>query len=214
MGKLNRSEWLYSKLLHLYPTGYRRRFAEEMQQNFRDFQREYKQSGRTAASLWVGTSADLVVGAINQHIELIRSREMKASFDQSADTKSFYIGVGLMVPAGVFFLAAITSSLLHLPTLNNISYIGIRLLLFMVALIALPLLAVVINIIALLRSAVKDHQSVFAWSFIKQYFWTLAIVLIALGWVAFLFGHDTVGCAVQYLPQLKWQAFQRCNPIH
>jgi len=215
MGSVNRADRVYERLLQVYPRAYRQRFGLEMRQVLRDIYREHTEASRPAWLLWGRTLADLGMGAVTQHSEVIRSKMvMKQYFSNSANQKSFLWGVALMVPAGLFFLFASMSSLLNYSYLNNIKYKGATLYLFLTCLIVLPLLAVTINILPLAHQVVQKKEGIISLAFIKRNFWTFAVMIVGLGWIAFLFGHDTVGCAVQYLPQLKWQAFQHCAATH
>jgi hypothetical protein len=81
-------------------------------------------------------------------------------------------------------------------------------------LVVLPLVAATINLVALARRMERREVPVWSLQFVRRYFWTLALVFVALGWVAFLYGHDTFGCGVQNLPALDWDGFRRCAAAH
>lgn len=207
MGRLSRAERWYGRLLRLYPGAYRERFEGEMRQVFRDL---YREQGHPAAGFWARLTADLVVGAAAEHIAIMRSGNMKLYLSNSADQRMLYWGVGLMTPAGLFFLAA-ASGLLHqaqLPHLHTHFPVMPLLIAF------LPMLAIVINVAALAMRAAERKVPVFSYKFAGQNFWTLALIVVALGWLALLFGHDTVGCAVQNLPHLDWAGFRHCAATH
>jgi len=74
------SEWVYGWLLALYPKRFRREFAEQMQQTFRDARRSTYQRGGSGAllTLWLLTLFDLFASALrerSQNKELVMSRE-------------------------------------------------------------------------------------------------------------------------------------------
>ena len=207
MDRLTRAERRYARLLRLYPGAYRERFGPEMRQTFRDL---YRERGSQPGRFWAGLLADAVRGAAAEHAALIRSGNMKLYFSNSADQRVLAWGVGLMAPAGLFFLAAVLGLLRQsrLPLLPA----SLPVLPILVAL--LPAIAIAINLLALAGQIGKRKERVFSRKFAVRYFWTLALVAVSAGWLVFLFGHDTLGCAVNYLPLLRWNDFQHCAATH
>lgn len=207
MGRLSRAERWYGRLLRLYPAVYRERFGDEMEQVFRDL---YREQPRPAAGFWLRMSADAVAGAATEHVGLIRSGNMKLYLSNSADQRVLYWGVGLMAPAGLFFLAAVLGLLraANLPAPPA----ALPILPFLVA--VLPVAALAINVLALAKSIAQHKEPLFSLRFARRYFWTLALIAVAALWLVFLFGHDTIGCALHYLPLLRWSDFQYCAATH
>ena len=138
---------------------------------------------------------------------------MKQFFSNSADYTTLLVGVILMVPAGLFFIAGSIVQLFNLPSLNGL-YSGQRLYIFMGLLIIAPLLAVVLNAVPLVIRIVKSPRVVLRWSIFVRYFWTFAIMAAGLLWIAFVYDHDGIACAAHFLPQLQWQNYRHCVAIH
>jgi len=103
-----RQEATYAKLLQLYPTSYRRQFAEPMQQMFVDLCHERTQNGLDTRGLAYRLYAETLMGALTQHLQETR---MNLKTTQAKVT----IGVGLI---GIIAAIAIlsnrpTAQLLH-----------------------------------------------------------------------------------------------------
>lgn len=207
MGRLSRAERWYGRLLHLYPKAYRERFGEEMRQVFCDLYRDQHQA---SAGWWWRLTTDAVFGAAREHVALMRSQDMKLYLSHSADQRVLVWGVGMMVPAGLFFVAAALGWLrsANLPLLHW----PVPVITFLIAF--LPVVAMVINMVALAKQAATRRVPMLSGQFVSRYFWTLALIVAAAGWLAFLFGHDTIGCAVQSLPRLDWAGYRQCLAVH
>jgi len=201
------AEKAYSVLLWLYPNPHNTRYNTEMRQVFRDI---YRDSPRHGAGFWAPLIADSLTSASREHISLIRTSGMKQYFANSSNGRTLAWGAGLMVPSGAFFLIA-ALGLLQTAQLPDVpAYLPV--LPFLIAF--LPVVAIVINVIALARAIARSKHAVLSWKFIGHNFWTLVVIAAALGWLALLFGHDTAGCAIKYLPAVNWHGFQHCNAIH
>jgi hypothetical protein len=135
---------------------------------------------------------------------------MKQYFANSAGGRTLAWGVGLMAPAGLFFLVGVLG-ILHTAQLVKLPLVLPTL---PILIAVLPVVAIIINVGALIHAGHRDRLPVLSISFAHRYFWTLATIAVALGWLGLLFGHDTVGCAVHYLPMLQWQTFQHCAATH
>ncbi|HEY2003709.1 MAG TPA: hypothetical protein VGH44_01175 [Candidatus Saccharimonadia bacterium] len=207
MSRQSRAERWYGHLLRLYPADYRERFGVEMQQTFRDLYREQR---HPAAGFWARLAADAVRGAASENLALMRSGEMKLYWSNSADQRVLAWGIGLMAPAGLFFMAAAAGVLrrVQLPVLRP------SLPVLQILIVVLPLVALAINAVALARQITKRRDRGLSEKFVTKYFWTLALMIVAGGWLVLLFGHDTIGCALQNLPMLNWAGFQHCSATH
>jgi len=207
MDRLSRAERRYGQLLRLYPATYRERFGAEMRQTFRDL---YREQQYPAPGFWARLAADAIWGAAAENLALTRSGEMKLFWSHSADQRMLAWGVGLMAPAGLFFVAAVSGVLRHaqLPLLKP------SLPVLPVLIAVLPLVALAINAAALARQTARHKDRVLSEEFVTKYFWTLALMVLAAGWLVLLLGHDTIGCAVHNLPALNWAGFQHCAATH
>jgi predicted permease len=68
---LSVDERLYRGLLHLYPTDFRRRFAREMIEAFRDERRDALRNGQSATAFWLALFPDLVTQAAAERLASI-----------------------------------------------------------------------------------------------------------------------------------------------
>jgi hypothetical protein len=68
---MNRHEWIYRRLLRLYPAAFRARYGDAMISLFREQLRDARSSGERSqiASLWARCLVDLVVTIPKQHLE-------------------------------------------------------------------------------------------------------------------------------------------------
>jgi hypothetical protein len=68
---MNRHEWIYRRLLRLYPAAFRARYGDAMISLFREQLRDARSSGERTeiASLWARCIADLLVTVPRQHLE-------------------------------------------------------------------------------------------------------------------------------------------------
>ena len=207
MGRLTSPERWYGRLLALYPAGYRQRFEAEMRQTFRDL---YRERPAHPTRFWLGLTTDLLTSAAGEHLSLIRSTNMKLHLSNSASQRTLVWGVGLMAPAGLFFVLAVAGVFRH----ANPPQLPASFPLLPVLIALLPAVALAINLLALAGTASHRDVPLFSLRFIRRYFWTLALIAASALWLIFLFGHDTVGCATQFLPHLQWTQFRHCSAAH
>jgi hypothetical protein len=68
---MNRHEWIYRRLLRLYPAAFRARYGDAMISLFREQLRDARSSGERnqIASLWARSIVDLVVTIPKQHFD-------------------------------------------------------------------------------------------------------------------------------------------------
>jgi hypothetical protein len=87
------TERLYRGLLHLYPAGFRARFADDMAQLFGDQMRMARTEGPPAAvaATWVRAIADLMTTAVSEHIR--RDQTVAHSLALPPSTSSRLLGL-------------------------------------------------------------------------------------------------------------------------
>lgn len=210
MSRLSRAESCYAALLRLYPAAYRHRFETQMRQTFRDL---YRDQSRHGVVFWTRLALDTFTGATREQATVTRSLDMHKITTMSANQRALYAGLVLMLPAVLF--VAVGTGLQIMPPHHYLGQeLHLPLHLMQIMLVAFPLLALAINLAALVGTAARRRQSLLSFSFIKRYLLTLVLLAVALGWLAVLFGHDTIGCAAQNLPLLHWQAFRHCAAAH
>lgn len=105
---LGRSERLYAGFLHLYPSGFRARYADEMIVLFGDQMRDARASGRGGLAMaWIRTSFDIGSSAIGEHLR--RDRVMAQSLATFEPTRGMRL-LGLIgLIGGVLLLWAFLS---------------------------------------------------------------------------------------------------------
>jgi hypothetical protein len=187
-----------------------------MRQTFRDLYRESKDAHHNLAPFWLAVIGDSLSEAVHQYFELAkRPDEIKAYLRSNASSKSLLWGVALMVPAAVFLLVAIVAEILGQGPLGVLySSPLFQRNALVVIVVVLPVLAIAINGVALLNKIGNKHESLLSWRVVQKYFWTLAFLGLSLAWLAFIVGHDTVGCAVENLFLLQWHGFRACVASH
>ncbi len=99
-------ERIYRRLLRLYPTAFRARYAEPMAQLFADQLRDGREAGAPAGSLrlWARTVGDLITSALSQHLERDRTVARSAATVPSFSARALGIagvlaGLVLIIPA-------------------------------------------------------------------------------------------------------------------
>lgn len=210
MGRLSRAEQWYARLLRLYPPAYRRRFATEMRQTFRDLYRDYNGSPVT---FWLRLSMDAAAGAGREYALTIGGLNMKKMSTLSANTSALYWGAVLLLPAALFFVASTGFAIIR-PHWYIAQQLHLPLRWLQVSLVGLPAAAAAINIVPLARRVQEHREPLLSWRFVGRYVLTLTLIAVSLGWLVVLFGHDTMGCALHYLPQLKLHDFGHCARTH
>jgi hypothetical protein len=98
-------ERLYRWLLHVYPSSFRTRHADEMVQLFGDQLRDARSSGAAAgaAGVWLRAVPDLVRTAASEHLR--RGRPVAHSMGDAPSTSSRLLGLAGIV-GGIVLLAA------------------------------------------------------------------------------------------------------------
>ncbi len=108
---------------------------------------------------------------------------MKINIKNTASTKALIWGIALITPIPLSVLAVMVSENLRLRLLNDASLNNVS----FVIQIVLPIIALVINLVALLQSSHAKTLPFTSWTGVKHYFWTIVLILVVLAWVAFIF---------------------------
>jgi len=176
----------YSRLLWLYPAGYRMQYEEQMLQTLADM---LDDPGRSKASIWARTVLDLPVSAIYQQLSYeggIMKNETPSYMKRSA-----LLGSIMLLP---FWAVVIINSLNNhsIPSSHDWE------LTYKLLLVGLPVIAFLLNIAAFWRWVATRHK--LGTSYLKSLFdfrhnWTV-LVVAGLGLLIALFVpfHDSVHC--------------------
>jgi len=177
----------YSALLHLYPTSYRKEYGEQMLQTLADMLDDPE---RHRTAVWMQTILDLPVSITKQQLTYAGATMMTTPHYIKHNAR---IGAWMLAP---FFLLVL---------FNAISDQWLRRTLFWhptflyVWMILLPAIAILLNVIALLRWIQTQHRDSRKnlWQSLKNvysYWPTLAIITVGIGVFLLIFWHDSVHC--------------------
>jgi len=200
----------YSKLLRLYPKPYRTQYGDQMLQTLADML-ENAPTARQRFSVWARTVIDLPISLVNQQLNYVG--EIMIHETPKYVKNSAIAGAAMLAP---FFLIVSAASidknlrhsfLWHYPTLFTFFVI-------------LPTLAFLVAAIAFVCWLIERHQqenkSWLSGLFDFQHNWhLLSILVVGLGIVALVFGHDSVHCITgnpireMHNPHQTWQCIQQ-----
>ena len=202
---------IYTRLLRLFPSFYRDKYAEQMVHTLADMLDDA--SGyRSKAKVWLRISLDLPVSLIRQNIIYIGGTMAKEVPNYMKE--SSILGFALLTPFFIILLVnGLTAHGLYHTWLWHVSVLGIWLL-------VMPATAVAIAILTLFRWLIERHrlEKVSYWTSLKdiKHSWPLVIILlIGLFIIAVVFGHDSVHCVNPYQNKFwhdfhgTWRCIQR-----
>jgi len=208
MDRLSKRFPRYSHLLRLYPGGYRQEYGEQMLQTLADM---LDDPARKKTAVWARTVLDFPLSVTRQQLTYAGNA---AAVMPRYLKHNARVGAWLVAP---FFLFVILNNLsnqrLHDSLLWHTDF------LFM-WLILLPAVAILLNTAALLRwlRSRRRETGQATWKLLAdwRHDWpALAVMLIGLGILALVFGHDSVHCvAGNPFHELRdwhstWQCVQR-----
>lgn len=202
----------YSRLLRLYPAGYRKEYGEQMLQTLADM---LDDPARSHPGVWSRLVLDFPFSVIKQ--QLSYTGEVMATTMPDYMKRNAMLGTGLVAP---FFLLLA----LHVVAGNRLehSWFWHTHVLF-IWLLVLPGLAIVCNLQALLRWGLHRRQETHTgtWKVLTDFRrnWpALGVIIIGLCILALVFGHDSVGCVTgNPMRELRnfhqtWQCVQQGVP--
>jgi hypothetical protein len=199
----------YSKLLALYPAGYRKEYGEQMLQTLADMLDD-PNHGKTA--VWARTASDFPLSVIRQ--QLSYSGEAMTHTMPLYIKRNALLGAWLVAP---FFLFVLLNGLMH-DRLRH-SWVWHTDALF-VWLIVLPSLAATLNLVALLRwvRSRRHETKSSAWKVLTDFRlnWpALGMAILAAGILGLVFFHDSVHCVAGnpfrelHNPHQTWQCIEQ-----
>lgn len=184
---LNKRFPKYSKLLYLYPTAYRKRYSEQMLQTLADM---LDDTPSHKAAVWTRTMLDLLLSALQQQLSYTGAAMTKETPNYVKN--SALIGGILLLP---FFVLVIAHSLDS--SLQNSTWWHFRIL--FTFFVVLPSIAFLLSLVALISWLVERHkQHKQSWLKavldIRRTWYLLVVLIVGLGIVSMVFGHDSVHC--------------------
>jgi hypothetical protein len=95
---------VYAALLHVYPTGFRRDFADELRLLFIDMQRAAAVRGKQAlVSLWLFVLLDLLASAARERMRtMLNTKWTTVTIQKWGGLASFMLVVAFIVPLGIY----------------------------------------------------------------------------------------------------------------
>jgi hypothetical protein len=190
MGKLEKRFPIYSRLFNLYPKAYRLQYSEPTLQTLADMLDD-ADSPTAKAMIWLRTAFDLPYSISKQQLSYVGAtlhQEMPPYMKRSS-----LAGAVLVAPFFAFVLAnAVSGQRLYDSLVWSVWALFIWL-------IVLPSLAIAINTIALLQwlheQRLRNHTGFWRTLFDFKHNWpVIGVLVIALGIIALVFGHDSVHC--------------------
>lgn len=184
---LNKRFPKYSRLLNLYPTAYRKQYKEQMLQTLADMLDDTPAEKRT---IWTRTMLDLPLSVLHQQLSYTGAAMIN---DTPKYVKnSALIGATLLLPFFVLVTAHSVDS-----SLQNSVYWHFRVLFTFFVL--LPSLAFLLTAVALISWLVErrkqEKKSLLKELFdLRRNWYLLTILVIGLGIVGLVYGHDSVHC--------------------
>jgi len=198
-------------LLYLYPESFRDKFGGEIQMVFQDaYQEELAMRGTVSLGFWLSALIDLVQSVVAQHADIIRKQGMKSYLQETLQLNKFHvIGAILLLPfaflLGVDFVGRVIQGDLLRSNAEFAQGLSLWIAgsgqapLLWIIFVSLPLAAVVLNMIPVIRSRFAPKQAEAATKRLNLL--TVAIIVIGLGLVTFAFGHDVIPCLARHLLQ-------------
>jgi hypothetical protein len=209
MDSLNKRFPRYSKLLALYPAGYRADYGEQMLQTLADMLDDPEKS---RVAVWLRTTLDFPLSVVRQQITY--TGEAMANTTPTYIKRNALLGAWLVAPFFVFIVldALMNQRLQH-------SWVWHTKALF-IWLVVLPGLAVIFNLAALLRwirfRRTETKQSVWRTLLDVRRNWpVLGMALVGLAILALVFFHDSVHCVSGnplrelHNPSMTWHCVQQ-----
>lgn len=196
----------YSKLLHLYPAGYRKQYGEQMLQTLADM---LDDSERSRSEVWSRLILDFPFSVIKQ--QLSYTGEAMTNTTPVYIKRTAVLGAWLVAP---FFVFVILNSLMHNRLHQSWAWHSDALFIWLVL---LPSLAAIFNLGALLRW-VQTRRKIGAWRAlldIRSNWPVLAMAIVAVGILGVVFFHDSVHCVTGnpirelHNPHQTWQCIAR-----
>ncbi len=222
---ITKKQSMYETLLRLYPDQYRKRFDEQMLFVFQDqYEEELAKQGHIGSGFWFSVAVDVMYSAAVEHINTMRKQGMKKYVRNTLHINNYNIVGGiLLLPIFVVFSIDVFAriaqgDLTHYNRpvyafMSHTPFYQFPILLTWV--LIFPLLAIVINLVPLVKHAIATRRKFIGIAFIQKNVLGIFLVLMALGFLTILALHDFAPCVVNgilagHLPQF-FQLVQYCR---
>ena len=184
---------LYHRVIQLYPASYRNRFAPEMEQVLRDQLAASPAGGR----IWLRAFGELPFSLIHEHVINFQEITMQTPQATRQSHRDLLIGALLMTPILVMIGALIIYRSLtnggDISTSSAGHYFYARWTAPVLGLV-FPLIALAINAMPVVGRLKSSNWRFWEVSSYQNSWLNMGFLILALGFVAFLFGHDSLHC--------------------
>lgn len=199
----------YQFLLLLYPESYRKKFGYEMLVTFEDMYQERIVNDKSVGLIfWFAIIFDITKNAFEQHNDLIHKKGMRNYLFKTLHFNIYnIIGGLLLLPFLSLFLIDLAAriaqkDLTHYnrPVYAFLSHTFLYYtpVLFAIA-ILFPALAVLINLIPVVKNITKNRKTIWHFAFFRQNLLNILILFIGLGFLALIKFHDFAPCFIHGL---------------
>lgn len=214
---------LYKFLISLYPASYRRHYGQEMLILFRDmYAEELTKHGHTGLNFWLALTGDYAQSVVDQHAQAAGKSGLLNHLQRTFHINRYHIaGLILLLPALVVSAIDLGAriaqgDLFHYnrPVYAFMSHTPLYWFpILFIWVLVFPFLAVVINLIPVVRNASAGRPRIFSWPFIHRNLGSLLLLVLGLGFLAMIRLHDFAPCLVhglfsrgfgQFLPLLQY----------
>lgn len=180
------------------------------------YQEELRLKGRINLTFWIVQVRDIIKSVIEQHIYMINKYGFKKYFQTILQINKYNVIGGIfLLPAGLVFLIDLVSriiqgDLIHYnrPVYAFMSHTPLywQPVLFTWVFI-LPILAVLINFVPLVKALIKKHRSIKSWSFLIQNLITVLLLGFGIFIILLVRFHDVGPCMLHGLARLGFEHF-------
>lgn len=179
----------YNRLLYLYPTAYRQRYKEQMLQTLADMLDDAPSKSQRIA-VWSRIIADLPISVMHQQVTYTGA--VMTQDTPKYVKNSTLLGTIMLLPFFIILAAASIDKNLRQGTLWHFHVL-------FTFFVALPTLAFLLAVVAFISWIVERHQK-------EQRSWLrevidirrnwplLGVIIVGLGIVGMVYGHDSVHC--------------------
>ncbi|MDE2025231.1 MAG: hypothetical protein KGJ07_01940 [Patescibacteria group bacterium] len=200
---------LFTILLLLYPSQYRNKFGEDMRTIFLDlYHEELIENGNIGVMFWLTQIGDITKSSIIEHVNFMKQKGMEKYFHQTFGINKFNLIGGifllpLFIVTAIDVIARIVQGdLVHYnrPVYSLLSHSPLYWYpILFVWVILFPLLTVIINLIPIAQSVLKNKTKIWNVSFVKRNVISLILLCIGLGFIAMIRFHDFIPCFIHGL---------------
>lgn len=209
------AERIFTLMLLFYPEEYGKRYGNEMKLVFSDmYSEERSKNGKIGLGFWLHQFADIGKSVIEQHIDTLGKKGMKQYLQQILHINKYNVVGGIfLLPAFIVLCIDVVSrivqgDLVHYnrPVYSFMSHTPLYWYpVLFTWVIIFPFLAVVINLIPLVKNISKTHGKSKYMRFIAQNIITILLVSFAAFFILIVKFHDFGPCMLHGIARLGFE---------